>query len=128
MRTLIASTVAVVATGLGLASAGASARFSEHEGLRQQAVRYNVADLKTREGADAMYSRLRRAAEIVCGGLEAEQFVKIGRDYRACRAETLANAVQEVNRPLLTQVYDSHVKNGSLAAAHRPAPTRAPHA
>lgn len=128
MRASIVSTVFVITAGFGLAStAGATVAARDEVPLRET-VRYSNADLQTRSSADGFYLRLSRAAKNVCGGSSPEPFITMSRGYRECRDETLAAAVHQVDRPLLTQAYDSRLKSTALSALHRPAATRAPHA
>ena len=70
-------------------------------------VKYGDLDLKTHEGADALYSRLSVAATRVCDDI-MEPYVRLTRTYRECRDDALSSAVQEIDSPLVTQAYDRH--------------------
>jgi UrcA family protein len=110
MRTSIASALVLVALGFGLtAPAGATvARVNPNdEQTARTTVKYGDLDLKTHEGADALYSRLSVAATRVCDDI-MEPYVRLTRTYRECRDDALSSAVQEIDSPLVTQAYDRH--------------------
>ena len=102
MKTLVASAALV------FAAQGAMAADSINIGYTQlsETVSYADLDINKTEGAQALYSRLNRAAKNVCAPLRdrnLERHVK----YRSCVSEAIANAVGEINQPLLTQHHKS---------------------
>ena len=80
----------------------------------QRTVRFAQLDLMQPAAAEQLYRKLRATAKQVCepvnGGL-----VRQKHEYHSCVTETLANAVAEVNQPLLTNMYDAN--NGSLLSS-----------
>ncbi len=131
MRTSIVSALVLAALGVGLASsAGATARAlnSHDDEVAQTTVRYGDLDLKTRQGADELYSRLNMAAMRVCQDI-TEPYVRLTRAYTDCRHEAVSDAVREVNTPLVTQAYERHAaKYLGETATHHTTSNRAPHA
>jgi len=130
MRTSIVSALVLAALGIGLASsAGATARAvnSHDEEVARTTVRYGDLDLKTRQGADELYSRLNMAAMRVCQDL-MEPYVRLTRSYTDCRHEAVSDAVREINTPLVTQAYEQHAAKYLGETAHHPTSNRAPHA
>jgi UrcA family protein len=72
----------------------------------QANVRFADLDLARVEGAQALYGRIRAAAESVCAPLDGRRLEEIVR-FRSCVGDALARAVSEVNRPTLTDYYQS---------------------
>jgi len=111
MRASIASAIALCSFGLAMTSpAGATARASptlHDEQTFQTTVHYGDLDLKTYAGASALYERLSVAATRVCEDT-MEPYARITEAYHKCRNDALSTAVQEINRPLLTQTYHQH--------------------
>jgi UrcA family protein len=127
MRTSIASALVLVALGFGLtAPAGATARVNTNEETYRTTVHFGDLDLKTRQGADQLYSRLDLAAMRVCEDA-TEPYVRLTRTYHECRHEALSDAVREVNSPLVTQAYEQRAPRSVGELAHHPS-NRAPHA
>ncbi len=77
-----------------------------------ETVKYGDLDLNRDEGVGALYQRLNRAARSVCAPLRAREMHR-AKQYRGCLSEALANAVSDVNQPLLTEL---HRSNGSQSA------------
>ncbi|HEX7236982.1 MAG TPA: UrcA family protein [Gammaproteobacteria bacterium] len=130
MRTSIVSALVFAALGVGLASsAGATARVVNHdEDVARATVHYGDLDLKTRQGADQLYSRINMAAMRVCQDI-TEPYVRLTRTYTNCRHEAVSDAVREVNTPLVTQAYEQHAaKYLGETATHHTTSNRAPHA
>jgi UrcA family protein len=131
MRTSIVSALVFAALGVGLtSSAGATARAvnSHDEEVARATVHYGDLDLKTRQGADELYSRINMAAMRVCQDI-TEPYVRLTRTYTNCRHEAISDAVREVNTPLVTQVYEQHAaKYLGETATHHTTSNHAPHA
>jgi UrcA family protein len=102
MKILFASAALV------FAAQGAMATDSINMGYMQlsETVSYADLDINKAEGAQALYNRLNRAAKTVCAPLKGRDLQR-ATDHRACIGEALANAVGEVNQPLLTQHHKS---------------------
>ena len=127
MRTSIASALVLVALGFGLtAPAGATARVNPNEETYRTTVHFGDLNLKTRQGADQLYSRLDLAAMRVCEDA-TDAYVRLTRTYKECRHEALSDAVREVNSPLVTQAYEQRAPRSVGEVAHHPS-NRAPHA
>jgi UrcA family protein len=127
MRTSIASALVLVALGFGLtAPARATARVNTNEETYRRTVHFGDLDVKTRQGADQLYSRLDLAAMRVCEDA-TEPYVRLTRTYKECRHEALSDAVREINSPLVTQAYDQHAPRFVGEVARHPS-NRAPHA
>jgi UrcA family protein len=67
-------------------------------------VSYADLDLSKRAGAEAMYQRLRMAAERVCPGAGTRALPQI-MQQKACVQRAIAEAVAEVSAPGLTLVH-----------------------
>lgn len=129
MRTAIASAFVIAALGFGLtAPVGATvARSQNLEETYRTTVHYGDLDLKTNQGADALYSRINLAATRVCED-ESEPYVRLTRTYEECRHEAISGAVKEINNSLVTRAYEQHAaKLSGETATHHPTPN-APHA
>jgi UrcA family protein len=117
-----------IAAALGAACALAllpTPGFAREADTRSVMVHYSDLNLNTEAGAAALYSRLVRAARNVCE--DPAEVVAIGQmqDIDKCRKETLADAVDSVDRPLLTEVYEEHHPGELYAALPAPcAPAR----
>lgn len=56
-----------------------------------------------------------------------EPYERLTHAFVVCRDDALSAAVKEVNRPLLTQVYDQHLpKYPTASAVHHASANRAP--
>jgi UrcA family protein len=129
MRTSIASALVLVALGFGLtAPAGATvSRVNPPaEETFRTTVHYGDLNLQTRQGADALYSRLSMAAGRVCEDA-GDIYVRLTHSYQECRHEAVSDAVREINSPLVTQAFEQHAPK-ELGVAHHTTPSRAPHA
>jgi|HubBroStandDraft_1064217.scaffolds.fasta_scaffold212259_2 UrcA family protein len=73
-------------------------------------VRFADLNLESPEGAHALYSRIRSAAESLCG----EQFSlwdgNRSREWQDCYRTTIERAVVQLNRPVLTSVHREAVQ------------------
>jgi len=67
-------------------------------------VRYADLDVSTAQGAAALYSRIRSAAEGVCSSLDRDDLAAMLR-WRGCVKQAIAGAVAKIDRPALTAVY-----------------------
>ena len=107
------STRAALMMFIGL-SAGAVLANDVPAAPLQQTVHFAQLDLTQPAAAEQLYRKLMSSAKQVCepvnGGLVRQKF-----EYRSCVTETLANAVEDVNQPLLTNVYGA--KGGRSIAA-----------
>ena len=70
----------------------------------KQMVTYKDSNLNSEAGTQALYRRIQRAANKVCG--EADVRDLAGMNVRkACRDRAISEAVAAVNSPMLTKVY-----------------------
>ena len=97
-----------VSAALVFAAQGAMAADSINMSYTQlsETVSYADLDVNKAEGAQALYNRLNRAAKNVCAPLRDRDLKRI-QEHRSCVSEAIANAVGEVNQPLLTQHHKS---------------------
>jgi len=110
--TTLKTTVALALVSL---SAGAFANNVASAPL-EQAVSFAQLDMTQPAAAEQLYDKLTAVAKQVCepvnGGLLRQKM-----EFRACVKETLANAVDEVNRPQLSSVHAA--RTGSAVTAVR---------
>lgn len=59
-------------------------------------VRLDDVDANSEDGARVLLRRIERAASIVCGETLARRYVSVRRDYRACRARTIASTIERI--------------------------------
>jgi UrcA family protein len=69
----------------------------------QAVVRFADLDLSTPEGAEALYGRIRPAADGVCWRMYSSLTYRWSKS--ACLKSVIGDAVTKVNRPLLSAVY-----------------------
>lgn len=116
-----AALVAAVATFL----APAAARAGDIEVTESVVVHFGDLDLNTPNGAHLLYLRLKNAAKSVCGDeYEAIDLQDRG-DIIDCQRDAIQHAVEHVDRPLLTALYDRRnpreraVVSASMSGASR---------
>jgi UrcA family protein len=111
-HTTFKTTVAIALVSL---SAGAFANDIPSAPL-EQAVSFAQLDMTQPAAAEQLYQKLTAVAKQVCepvnGGLLRQKM-----EFRTCVSETLANAVDEVNKPQLSSVHAS--RTGSPMTAVR---------
>jgi UrcA family protein len=73
--------------------------------VHSETVHFDDLNLSSPKDAKRLYTRLRGAAETVCGDYDVRDFVDT-REARKCENDAVAEAVAKVNQPLLTSVYD----------------------
>jgi UrcA family protein len=93
--------------GLGMAAVQASAQMPD------VTVRFADLDLNTAQGASALYTRIRHAAEEVCPGAESLS-VPLRMAALSCRNKVVAHAVASVGSPQLAAVYAERARNGAV--------------
>jgi UrcA family protein len=96
---------AVTALCLSSAAIGAYADETGKE-VPTVTVRYSDLNLGTQAGAKALYSRIRYAAEEVCGNPDWRQRFESAA-VKACIDRAISTSVHSVNNSRLTSVYDS---------------------
>lgn len=70
-------------------------------------VSYADLDLAREPGAKVLLRRLEHAAGQVCGSRPGRAPISIVRAWRACRSQSLAAAVMQVDAPVLTALYQN---------------------
>jgi UrcA family protein len=129
-------TTALLATFAGSAATAAFATsVSQPQDARDMEtssviVRYGRDDLTSDDGTKRLYERLQRAAETVCGSDQAWDVLSVMqfRDVRMCEQDAMGRAVDEVDSPRLTAMYDQHwegAPNRKVASAEQAEPTAA---
>jgi UrcA family protein len=103
----------LIATALvafaGLAKGGGVQAAEAPETL-WKTVTYGDLNLDTQEGANALYTRLRHAAEAVCSPFDS---LDLGRKnvWRTCVGRTLTSAVAQINKPRVTALHKQSVSH-----------------
>lgn len=72
-------------------------------------VRFSDLNLATPEGAGILYNRIRDAATEACGPRFASWYPGVPKKWNACYEETVASAIRQVDRPMLTALYARHL-------------------
>jgi UrcA family protein len=93
----------------GLAKAGGAAA-AEPPATLSKTVAYADLNLDSPEGANALYARLRHAAEEVCEPFDGGELSRHN-VWRLCVGKTLASAVAQVNRPRVTALHNQSVNH-----------------
>ena len=106
----ILSLAALSAMALPLLAAAADA-VTPNDDVSQTSVQVPLNDLDVRSGAGAekVYRRLERAAEDACGDewpVRHDLFRQS--DVRQCESQAVRDAVEQINQPKLTAVYQQH--------------------
>lgn len=112
MKTLIFIAALAALAAPAAAQTGASRDRSD---VVQVKVRFSDLDLTRPAGAEIMISRLRRAAETVCGPEPDLRALYATLSYRDCFAGAMSAAVSQLNAPLVTARY-SRVSPARLLA------------
>lgn len=97
------STVLLLSVLLSGAAFGSTHATADQE-MQQREVRYDDLNLSVHGGVSRLYARLHHAARAVCwtpGLLEVTERPKM----RRCAAEAVAQAVADVDAPLLSRYY-----------------------
>jgi UrcA family protein len=122
-RVFLAGAITAAVFGTFLACSAAHANGNNETTSRT--VRFGDLDLDSSRGADHLFLRLKLAAEAVCG--DANDAVSL--DERAeilrCQQKAVEGAVERVDRPLLTRIYDLDFPHEpALASASLPSAPR----
>jgi UrcA family protein len=101
ISSIIATTLVVVAAA---SSTGQTLAAEPGDRLTKK-VTYGDLNLESQEGAKALYSRLRFAAQEVCFPFESRELSRQGA-WRACFNEALESAVANINKPLVSALHN----------------------
>jgi UrcA family protein len=107
LRTAVAFTVLAACTAMG-AVGSAHAATADSPALK---VRYSDLNLSTEQGSLALYERIRVAAYQVCA-IDDVRDLRAFVAAKACREQAIAQAVRDVNSPMLASVYAERLRHG----------------
>jgi UrcA family protein len=96
---------AVLANSAALADPASGPRMIGPEPVT---VRFSDLNLASPEGAGILYNRIRDAARKACGPSFASWYPGVPEKWNACYEETVASAIRQVDRPMLTALYERH--------------------
>jgi UrcA family protein len=113
MTTTVRGMTIVCAAILGCSAAVASPASAAIDQPATYVVRFADLDLSRIDGAATLYNRIRLAANQVCAPLESRDLGLLVKD-RACVDKAIADAVANVNRPLLSQYHQLHTKGDKV--------------
>jgi UrcA family protein len=68
-------------------------------------ISYAELDINKPRGLEVLYSRIQRAAKVVCGMDYSPQELVRGRQAKACYKTAIDDAVRQINRPTLTALH-----------------------
>lgn len=77
-------------------------------------VPYGDLDLSRPAGAKTMVYRIRNAATDACGGLPYIREMRERRIFKVCLRQAMAEAIDQLNAPLVTAMYEQEVAEGRL--------------
>ena len=101
LRNAMAFTVLAACTAIGAANAASPAL----------TVRYSDLNLSTEQGSLALYGRIVAAAHQVCT-VEGIRDLRAVAAVKDCREQAIAQAVRDVNSPMLASVYAERLRHG----------------
>lgn len=107
LRTAAALTVLAAGTAIG-AIGSAHAATADVPALK---VRYSDLNLSTEQGSLALYGRIVAAAHQVCAVDDIRDLAAFPA-VNACREQAVAQAVRDVNSPMLASVHAERVRHG----------------
>jgi UrcA family protein len=108
-RRRTAMRVAMLVGSIIAAAAGVASAAGTPTEVPSVVVRFTDLDLGTDQGVRSLYSRIARAAHVVCPDAPIRD-LNAAAQSRACQQQAIARAVREVNTPLLAAVYSDHWK------------------
>ncbi len=107
LRTAVTLTVLAACTAIG-AVGSAHAASADSPALK---VRYSDLNLSTEQGSLALYGRIVAAAQQVCAVDDVRDLRAVAA-ANACREQAIAQAVHDVNSPMLASVYAERLRHG----------------
>ncbi len=112
MKTLFAVACAAISVGLLSARPAIADEDSVTESVH---VTYVDLDLATAQGSKLLFMRLQDAARFVCGDAFETADLSERLEIERCQQAAIENAVVQVDRPLLTTMYDRHYPREAIA-------------
>ncbi len=122
-RTVVTAALAFSMAGLSPMAAATEGRVRTQSALVVNHVRVSYADLdlQSEAGAQTLVKRLSRAAIDACGGKPVSGPIAIQvaekTVFEACRKSAIRDAVQTVDRPMVTAAFTGQLPVGSRAAS-----------
>jgi UrcA family protein len=122
--------------GIGLASAGEmeqspamsmevdASRHGYDFEVRTKVVRFADLNLSHEEGIKVLYRRLHKAAEYVCDQGTDSWYWQVSLERRTCRDTAIANAIAQINNPLISQYHARLTSDRGRSTALRPSTLR----
>jgi UrcA family protein len=101
-----AALAAAIGTFLACSTAHAATRVDANEETSAVTVQFSDLDLNSPHGAKHLFLRLRNAAESVCGDEDDAVALYERGTILQCQQQAVEQAVERINRPLLTVIYD----------------------
>lgn len=105
---LACAAATLVVSGAAFAGAPAGKSFDTAPAVT---VRYDDLNLGSDRGTAALYRRIANAARQVCPDEFSRDLTTVAAS-RACQAQAIARAVQDVNSPKLALVHEEHLRHG----------------
>lgn len=125
MDTKITLIGAALAAAVATLLAPAAARASDNEETSTVTVHYGDLDLSSPNGVHHLYMRLQNAAKSVCGDEQDAIDLSERGEILKCQQVAIERAVEHVDRPLLTALYDSHhPREPAIVSASLPGASR----
>ena len=100
LRITLVAVAALSATML----AGVTHAAGPRDNAPTRAVTYKDLDLNSKAGVHALYKRIERAADQVCGDVDVRDLQRMS-VKKVCVERAVSNAVAAVSSPMLTQMY-----------------------
>ncbi|HUL45721.1 MAG TPA: UrcA family protein [Steroidobacteraceae bacterium] len=107
LRTAVAFGVLATCTAIGAVGNAHAASAAAPSAT----VHYSALDLSTEQGSRALYGRIVSAAYRVCLPDDIRDLHAMDQ-ARECRRQAIAQAVRDVNSPMLASVYAAHLRQG----------------
>jgi UrcA family protein len=106
------SIASIIATTLVVFAAASSALAAQPADRLTKRVTYGDLNLESPEGAKALYSRLRSAAQEVCSPFDSKELSHRGA-WRACVDGALEAAVAKIDKPLVSALHNQSAGRSS---------------
>jgi UrcA family protein len=122
MRTSVRILTGIIAaTGIGGLATPVLAMTTAYSGkdqlIREQTVSYRDLNISNYAGAKELYERIAIAADNVCGIDDGEVGQIFDRDFEACKAGAIQDAVARVDDAQLTAIMDERIPIRELTLA-----------
>ena len=108
LRAALACTALATCTAIGAIGTAQAATAEPAPALK---VYYSDLNLSTEQGTLALYGRIVQAAHQVCA-VDDIRDLRTFAKARACRAQAIAQAVRDVNSPMLASLYAERLRHG----------------